>query len=111
MAFTGPVHPEFEGVPVPIVLPFGIYPLSQGRHSGLIAPTFTANAELGLALEGIGYYKVINQNWDVVTRGTLYSYGGWTANISPRYYKLYRYRGDFSLDIQHLRDLDKIGKR
>ena len=111
MAFTGPVHPEFEGVPVPIVLPFGIYPLSQGRHSGLIAPTFTANAELGLALEGIGYYKVINQNWDVVTRGTLYSYGGWTANISPRYYKLYRYRGDFSLDIQHLRDLDKSGKR
>ena len=111
MAFTGPVHPEFEGVPVPIVLPFGIYPLSQGRHSGLIAPTFTANAELGLALEGIGYYKVINQNWDVVTRGTLYSYGGWTANISPRYYKLYRYRGDFSLDIQHLRDLDKSGNR
>ena len=109
MAFTGPVHPEFEGVPVPIVLPFGIYPLSQGRHSGLIAPTFTANAELGLALEGIGYYKVINQNWDVVTRGTLYSYGGWTANISPRYYKLYRYRGDFSLDIQHLRDLYKSG--
>jgi len=111
IAFTGPVHPEFEGVPVPIVLPFGIYPLSQGRHSGLIAPTFTANAELGLALEGIGYYKVINQNWDVVTRGTLYSYGGWTANISPRYYKLYRYRGDFSLDIQHLRDLDKSGNR
>ena len=111
MAFTGPVHPEFEGVPVPIVLPFGIYPLSQGRHSGLIAPTFTANAELGLALEGIGYYKVINQNWDVVTRGTLYSYGGWTANISPRYYKLYRYRGDFSLDIQHLRDLVKSGNR
>lgn len=111
MAFTGPVNPEFEGVPVPIVLPFGIYPLSQGRHSGLIAPTFTANAELGLALEGIGYYKVINQNWDVVTRGTLYSYGGWTANISPRYYKLYRYRGDFSLDIQHLRDLDKSGNR
>jgi len=111
MAFTGPVHPEFEGVPVPIVLPFGIYPLSQGRHSGLIAPTFTANAELGLALEGIGYYKVINQNWDVVTRGTLYSYGGWTASISPRYYKLYRYRGDFSLDIQHLRDLDKSGNR
>jgi LPS-assembly protein len=111
MAFTGPVHPEFEGVPVPIVLPFGIYPLSQGRHSGLIAPTFTANAELGLALEGIGYYKVINDYWDVVTRGTLYSYGGWTANISPRYYKLYRYRGDFTLDIQHLRDLDKSGNR
>ncbi|MBP6431564.1 MAG: LPS-assembly protein LptD [Ferruginibacter sp.] len=111
MAFTGPVHPEFEGVPVPVVLPFGIYPLRQGRHSGLIAPTFTANAELGLALEGIGYYRVINDNWDVVTRGTLYSYGGWTANISPRYYKRYRYQGNLTFDIQHFKDLDNAGAR
>ena len=42
MAFTGPVHPEFEGVPVPIILPFGIYPLTQGRHSGLLAPSFSS---------------------------------------------------------------------
>jgi LPS-assembly protein len=102
MAFTGPVHPEFEGVPVPIVLPFGIYPLRQGRHSGILAPTFTANEQLGLALEGLGYYKVLSDNWDVTARGTIYSYGGWTANISPRYYKRYRYQGSFSLDMQHL---------
>ncbi|MBC7507466.1 MAG: LPS-assembly protein LptD, partial [Ferruginibacter sp.] len=69
-AVTGPVHPEFEGVPIPIILPFGIYPLSQGRHSGLLAPTFTANDQFGLALEGLGYYKVINENWDVTTRAT-----------------------------------------
>jgi LPS-assembly protein len=111
MAFTGPVHPEFEGVPVPVVLPFGLFPLKQGRHSGLIAPTFTANAELGLALEGLGYYKIISDNWDVIARGTLYSYGGWTANISPRYYKRYRYQGNLSLDIQHLKDLDDRGAR
>src|SRR5207237_942832 len=30
LAITGPVHPEFEGVPIPIYLPFGIYPLTQG---------------------------------------------------------------------------------
>ncbi len=99
-AITGPVHPEIEGVPLPIVLPFGIYPLNQGRHSGLIAPSFTANDQLGLALEGIGYYKVLSDNWDVVTRGTLYSYGGWTMNLSPRYLKRYRYQGNFSLDMQ-----------
>ena len=75
MAFTGPVHPEFEGVPLPITLPFGIFPLAQGRHSGLLAPTFTANEQQGIALENLGYYKVLNDNWDVETRGTLYSYG------------------------------------
>ncbi len=102
MAFTGPVHPEFEGVPIPIVLPFGIYPLKQGRHSGILAPAFSANEQYGLALEGLGYYKVLSDNWDVTARGTVYSYGGWTANIAPRYYKRYRYQGNVSLDIQHL---------
>ena len=111
MAITGPVHPEVENVPIPIVLPFGIYRLRTGRHSGILAPTFNANEQLGLALEGLGYYKVLNDRWDVVLRGTLYSYGGWTANISPRYYKRYHYQGNLTLDVQHLRDLDKSGAR
>ncbi|MFM6926409.1 MAG: putative LPS assembly protein LptD [Ferruginibacter sp.] len=111
MAVTGPVHPEFEGVPIPVYLPFGIFPLQKGRHSGILAPTFTANEQLGLALEGLGYYKVLNDKWDVVLRGTIYSYGGWTANLSPRYYKRYHYQGSLTLDVQHLRDLDKSGAR
>jgi LPS-assembly protein len=111
MAFTGPVHPEVEGIPLPITLPFGIYPLSQGRHSGLIAPSFTANEQLGLALENLGYYKIINNHWDAVVRGTIYSYGGWTASINPRYYKRYRYQGNINLNIQHFRDIDKSGNR
>lgn len=111
MAVTGPVHPEFESVPVPVYLPFGIFPLKTGRRSGILAPTFTANEQLGLALEGLGYYKVLSDLWDVVLRGTIYSYGGWTANVSPRYYKRYRYQGSLTVDIQHLRDLDKSGAR
>ncbi|CAN5442743.1 putative LPS assembly protein LptD [soil metagenome] len=103
-AVTGPVHPEFEGVPIPIILPFGIYPLSQGRHSGLIAPTFTSNEQFGLALEGVGYYKVISDNWDVTTRATIYSYGGFTFNVSPRYYVRYRRQGNFSFDYQRFKN-------
>ncbi|MEP7255265.1 MAG: putative LPS assembly protein LptD [Ferruginibacter sp.] len=111
MAFTGPVHPEVEGVPIPVVLPFGIYPLRQGRHSGLLAPTFTVNEQYGLALDGLGYYKVLSERWDAAIRGTLYSYGGWTANLSPRYYKRYHYQGNFTINVLHLRDLDKSGAR
>jgi LPS-assembly protein len=111
MALTGPVHPEFENVPIPVYLPFGIFPLKTGRRSGILAPSFSANEQLGLALEGLGYYKVLSDIWDVVLRGTIYSYGGWTANVSPRYYKRYRYQGNLSVDILHLRDLDKSGAR
>ena len=103
MAYSGPVHPEFEGVPIPVYLPFGIFPMNQGRHSGLLAPSFTANDQQGLALEGLGYYKILSQTWDVILRGTIYSYGGWTANINPRYFKKYRYQGSVSIDIQHFK--------
>ena len=103
MAFTGPVHPEFEGVPIPVILPFGIYPLTQGRHSGLIMPSFTANDQMGLALDGIGYYKILSPNWDVIARGTIYSYGGWTGSVNPRYFKRYRYQGNIGLDMQRFR--------
>jgi LPS-assembly protein len=105
-AYTGPVHPEFEGVPLPISLPFGIFPLSQGRRSGLLAPSFTADEQRGLALENLGYYRVINQNWDVITRGTLYSYGSWKLDLNPRYYKRYRYQGNLQISLQNFHPLD-----
>jgi LPS-assembly protein len=105
-AYTGPVHPEFEGVPLPISLPFGIFPLTQGRHSGLLQPSFTADEQRGLALENLGYYKILSQNWDVITRGTLYSYGSWNLNINPRYFKRYHYQGNIGLSIQSFRPLD-----
>lgn len=101
VAISGPVHPEFEGVPLPIYLPFGIYPLSQGRHSGLLAPSFVTNQQRGLGLEGLGYYKVIGEYWDFILRTNIYSYGGWSLNLNPRYSKRYHYNGNLSLDLQH----------
>ncbi|MEP7250949.1 MAG: putative LPS assembly protein LptD [Ginsengibacter sp.] len=103
VAITGPVHPEFEGVPIPIYLPFGIYPLSQGRHSGFLAPNFATNQQLGLGLEGLGYYKVINDYWDFAVRTSIYSYGGWTLNLSPNYRKRYRYSGRLAFDVQNFK--------
>src|SRR5699024_5082870 len=74
IAVTGPTHPEFEGIPIPIYLPFGFFPMSQGRHSGFLPPTFATNEAFGLGLEGLGYYKVLNEYLDVTFRGNIYSY-------------------------------------
>ena len=57
---AGPSFPEFEGVPIPIGIPFGIFPLSKGRHSGILPPAFNVSPDFGLGLEGLGYYKVLN---------------------------------------------------
>ena len=102
VAITGPIHPEFEGVPIPLYLPFGFFPMkSAQRHSGILAPTFTANEDFGLGLEGLGYYKTIGEYFDVTLRTNIYSYGGWTANIVPTYRKRYRYQGNVSFSIQN----------
>lgn len=100
LAVSGPAHPEFEGVPVPIYVPFGFYPLSQGRHSGLLPPQFTSNEQYGIGLEGLGYYKVLNEFWDVKLYGNIYSYGSWSANLNPTYRKRYRYNGSFNVSLQ-----------
>lgn len=100
LAISGPAHMEFEGVPIPIYLPFGFYPLSQGRHSGMLPPQFATNEQYGLGLEGLGYYKVLSEYWDAKVYGNIYSYGGWSVNLEPTYRKRYRYNGRFNLSMQ-----------
>ncbi|MEY2596462.1 MAG: hypothetical protein RI965_1734 [Bacteroidota bacterium] len=98
---TGPVHPEFEDVPIPLYLPFGIFPMQKGRQSGILPPQFTVNENFGLGLEGLGYYKVINDYVDAKAWFDIYSYGSWRANFSPTYRKRYRYNGTFNLSLQN----------
>ncbi|MBC7587295.1 MAG: LPS-assembly protein LptD, partial [Chitinophagaceae bacterium] len=111
LGVSGPAHPEFEGVPVPIYIPFGIYPLNRGRHSGVLVPTFNSSEDFGLGLEGLGYYKVINDNVDVTVRSNLYSYGGWSLNINPKYLKRYHYTGNFNLALQKSKILNRFGSK
>ena len=85
---------------MPIYLPFGIFPLNRGRHSGLLPPQFASSQDFGLGLEGLGYYKVLNENWDVTVRSNIYSYGGWSVDLRPEYYKRYKYKGSLDLSIQ-----------
>ncbi|MFZ9743184.1 MAG: LPS-assembly protein LptD, partial [Chitinophagaceae bacterium] len=80
LVVTGPVHPEFEDVPIPIYLPFGIFPMQKGRQSGILPPQFTVNENFGLGLEGIGYYRAINDYVDAKVWFDIYSYGTWRAN-------------------------------
>lgn len=110
LAVTGPVHPEFEGVPIPVYLPFGIFPLSSGRHSGLLPPQFTASEQFGLGLEGLGYYKVINDYFDVTLRSNIYSFGGWNLYLTPTYRKRYKYSGSLNLAYQNTRILTNDAK-
>jgi len=110
MAITGPVHPEFEGVPIPIYIPFGYFPISAGRHSGFLPPTFDVSSQYGLGLDGIGYYKVLNDNFDVAVKANIYSYGGYNLYILPEYRVRYRYSGHLNFTYQNTKILSNSGK-
>jgi LPS-assembly protein len=100
LAVTGAVRPEFDSVPVPVYLPFGFYPLYQGRHSGAMAPSFETNDQEGVGLTGLGYYLGISDYWDVQFTGDIYSFGTWSANALPTYRKLYKYQGNLNLGVR-----------
>lgn len=105
VAVTGLVRPEFENVPIPIGLPFGLFPMKQGRRTGLLPPQPTANVQLGFGLEGLGYYKTFGDIWDATIRANVYSYGSYTLNLTPNYRKRYRYAGGFNLSYMN----NKVG--
>lgn len=108
---SGPAHPEFEGVPIPVYIPFGIYPLSRGRHSGILSPTFNSSEDFGIGLEGLGFYKVLSPNADVTFRGNLYSYGGWNININSKYLQRYKYNGGFNISFQRNKKLNRYSTK
>ena len=90
LGISSAAFPEFEGVPMPVGIPFGLFPLNRGAQSGLMAPAFTASEDFGLGLEGLGYYFLINEYVDLTTRTNFYSYGGWMANFNSKYSNRYR---------------------
>lgn len=108
LAVSGPASPEFEGVPMPIGIPFGIYPLNRGRHSGVLAPQFTTSEDFGIGLEGLGYYKVLNDNFDITILSKIYSYGGWSLNVAPKYIVRYKYSGSMNLTFQNVKSLNRF---
>lgn len=103
IAVTGFVRPEFEGVPIPIGLPFGLFPLKQGRRTGILTPQPVANQQLGFGLEGLGYYKTFGEHWDASVRFNVYSYGSWNMFLQPSYRKRYRYNGSFNISYMNNR--------
>ncbi len=107
LGMSGPIYPEFEGVPIPIEIPFAMFPLTRGKHSGFMAPAFSTSEDFGLGFEGLGYYKVLSDNFDATVRSNIYSYGGWSMNLNTKYIKRYKYIGNFNLSLQNSKILNR----
>ncbi len=96
---TGPVYMEIEGVPVPLVLPFGIFPNNPKRQSGFIVPTYGEAANRGFYLEGGGYFWAISNYLTLKVTGDIYTGGSWKIAPVLTYRKRYKYSGSLAFSV------------
>ena len=88
-------------VPTPLYLPFAYFPLTKGRSSGFIIPTWGENNNQGFFLQNGGYYFAINDYLDLETTGSLYSNGSWDVNAVTNYKVRYKFNGNFRFSYQN----------
>ena len=98
---SGPANLCIEGVPTPLWLPFGIFPVSDKQKSGFIIPTYTIEQARGLGLLNGGYYVYLNDNVDFLTQANVYTKGSYAFSEVSDYNSLYHYKGLFSLSYAY----------
>ncbi len=101
-------------VPTPLALPFAYIPLTKGRTSGFLMPTWGENSRQGYFLQNGGYYFVLNDNFDLALLGDIYTNGSWGMRAESGYAKRYNFSGRFNFRYENLisglKGLDDYGK-
>lgn len=104
---TGPMFLEIGGVPTPLGLPFGYFPNSKKRHSGILMPFFNSSENLGFNLKDGGFYWGINEQTDMTIRGDIYTNGSWGIRTLNSYNVKYKYTGALTLGFSEFRTGEK----
>jgi len=94
---SGPGFLVLEGIPLPVALPFGFFPIQTKKAaSGILIPRVGQEAERGYNLTEGGYYFAISDYFDLALRGSIYTNGTWMLSSQSGYSKKYKFDGQFS---------------
>jgi hypothetical protein len=94
---SGPGNLVLEGIPLPLVIPFGFFPIQTKRAaSGIIIPRYGEERTRGFSLSDGGYYFAINDYFDLQLKGSVYANGSWLGTAQTDYKRLYKYSGNFT---------------
>jgi len=91
-----------QDVPTPLILPFFYAPITRGRASGIILPTFGENRDQGYFLQNGGYYFNVNDYIDLAVLGDVYTNGSWGLRLETNYALRYRFSGGFSFRYESI---------
>ncbi|MFN0013594.1 MAG: putative LPS assembly protein LptD [Saprospiraceae bacterium] len=100
LVVTGFSNVEIGGIPTPLFLPFGFYPITKTSKSGLIIPRdFEPSNREGLGIKDWGYYIPLSDHMDVTFLFNAYTSGSWGVRSNVRYNQRYMHSGSFSLEF------------
>ncbi|MBK7106182.1 MAG: LPS-assembly protein LptD [Ignavibacteriae bacterium] len=85
------------GVPVPIPIPFAVFPNEKGRRSGIIAPTYGSINNRGQYFKNFGYFFAVNDYMDLTMNADYYMRGGYGLRSRLRYAKRYDFNGNLNI--------------
>lgn len=100
--YTGPGVMYIGDIPTPLLLPFGLFPASDRRTSGIIPPTFGESPTRGFFLRDMGFFWAVNDYIGTTFMGEYYSRGGGGLSNITKYRNRYRYNGDLSLNYRRV---------
>lgn len=104
---SGPAWLYIGDVPTPGLVPFGYFPITQGRSSGLIMPNYGYSRNRGYFLRGGGYYFGISDNLDMAVTGDIFANLSWRLNATSQYNKRYKYNGNLSIEYAVNKDNER----
>lgn len=104
---TGPAYLTIFNIPTPIFLPFGYFPNTNKKSSGIIIPSYGESANLGFFLKDGGYYFTLNNHMDLSIKGDIYTKGSASIKTNLRYKKRYKYNGNINLRYANIINSEK----
>lgn len=90
------------GVPIPVPLPFAVFPNETGRRSGIIVPGFGSTANRGQYFHNFGYFWAMNDYMDLAFTGDYYTKGGYGLRSRFRYAKRYDFSGSLEAGYSNI---------
>lgn len=105
---VGPSFLEIMGSPTPILLPFGFFPITKNKRSGLIlSMDLDLSPTLGPGIREIGFYLGLSDFWDLRVVGDFYMRGSLRTRIASNYNIRYKGQGKIELGYTRLQIDDK----
>ncbi len=97
---VGPSNIEIGGVPTPLWLPFGFFPIASTAQAGVIIPRdYEFDPRYGFGISNIGYFTPIGEHFNLQLTADYYVKNRWGFHARSQYKKRYKYDGTFSFDF------------